>query len=160
MLNSSTNRYTRHRSLAHASRQAAIQADPTNHRRRIQRELKQLGVSKAALASKEGKYLPLVIHPDEQIGGIVYGFHEDGFAMLVATDRRVIFLDRKPLFSNEDEVNYYVVSGVKYGHVGLLSTVTLHTRIRDYSIKTFNHKCAKGFVEYIETRSLEHGDQR
>jgi len=104
----------------------------------------------------ELRYLPQIIHPDEELGGIVYGQSKDGFALLVATDRRVIFLNKKLLFVNEDELNYRVVSGVSFSHAGVGSTVTLHTKVKDYAIRTLNQRCAKKFVEYIELRSLEH----
>lgn len=125
------------------------------HRQRVLRDLQDLGMSRWGLASMEAKHLPHIIRPDEQLGGVVYGFREGSFVLLVATDRRVIFLDKKPLFINEDEVNYFVVSGVNFSHVGWGSTVTLHTRIQDYTIRTFNMRCAERFVEFIEARSLE-----
>lgn len=133
---------------------------PLDHQKRVRRELKQLGVSWFGMSTMESAYLPTIIHPDEHIGGVVYGRHPDGFAMMVATDRRILFIDRKPLFENEDEITYDVVSGVSYGHAGLGSTVTLHTRIKDYPIRSYNRKCAHGFVEYIEERCLEHSNSR
>lgn len=133
---------------------------PLDHRKRVRRDLKKLGVSRFGLSTMESDYLPKLIHTDEAIGGVVYGHHPDGFAMLVATDRRVIFLDRKPLFENEDEITYDVISGVSFGHAGFGSTVTLHTRVKDYPIKTYNQKCAHRFVEYIESRCLEHKNRR
>lgn len=123
---------------------------------RIKRQLRSIGASRIAMHSMEGRYLPEIIHADESIQGVVFGLSSDGFAMLIATDRRAIFLDKKPLFVNEDEITYDVVSGVSYGHVGPGSTVTLHTRIKDYTIKTFNDKGANAFVEAIEARCLEH----
>ena len=131
---------------------------PINHKDRVMKELKDLGLSKFSLTRSESRYLPSIIHPDEHLGGAIYGHHKDGFAMLVATDRRIIFLDKKPLFINEDEVNYYVVSGVKLSRAGFGCTVTLHTRVKDYELQTLNYKSANIFVEYIESRSLEHAN--
>lgn len=125
------------------------------HKRRIRKELRDLGVSRSALLRMEAHYLPHIIHPDERLGGVVYGHHHDGYAMLVATDRRIIFLDKKPLFVNEDEIKYDIVGGVSFGHAGYGSTVTLHTRMKDYAIRTLNQRCATTFVEYIESRCLE-----
>ena len=122
----------------------------------VMQRLKILRVSLFGLWSSEGRYLPKIIHPSEQIEGVVYGRSTDGLVMLVATDRRVIYLDKKLLFVNEDEITYDVVSGVSYGHVGLGSTVSLHTRVKDYKIKTYNEKSAKTFVEAIESRCVEH----
>lgn len=128
------------------------------HNKRVLRDLQNLGVTSYGLAHSESHYLPRLIHPDEQIGGVVYGHHQDGFAMLVATDRKIIFLDKKPFFVNEDEITYYVVSGVSYSHAGFGSNVTLHTRVKDYSIQTFNQNCAEKFIAYIEERCLEQED--
>lgn len=131
-------------------------ADPVDHRQRIMNELKAAGVSKYALWTQESRYLPKIIHDDEHIGGVVYGHHEDGFAMLIATERRVIFLDTKPLFKNEDEIDYNVVIGVNFSHAGFGSTVILHTHIKDYPIRTMNRRCAERFVRFIESRRIEH----
>lgn len=126
------------------------------HSMRVRQELKALGASNFVLATSESRYLPRLIHPEEHIGALIYGHHKDGFAILVATDMHVIFLDKKPLFVNQDDISYSVVSGVSYSNVGFDSVVTLHTRIKDYAIRSFNNKCVAGFVKYIESQSIEH----
>ena len=136
----------------HSRVQEQMQIDPKTHQARVLQELKNLGVSRSGLSSMESRYLPSIIHADEQLCGVVYGHHQAGFAMLVATDRRIVFLDKKPLFVDQDDIAYGVVAGVSYGHAGLGSTVTLHTRIKDYAIQTFNKKSAEGFVRYMEQR--------
>lgn len=128
----------------------------SGHKERIRQALRNLGVSNWGVSSMEARYLPSIIHANEQIGAVLYGFCEGSFSMLVATDRRIIFLDKKPLFVVEDEIDYHVISGVSYGRAGFGSTVVLHTRIKDFAIRTFNDRCAKSFVTYIESRSLEH----
>lgn len=133
---------------------------PLDHKKRVYKELKDLGVSWFGMATMESQYLPEIIHPDEHIGGVVYGRHPEGFAMIIATDCRVIFLDKKPLFENIEEITYDVISGVRFGHAGFGSTVTLYTRVREYPIRSYNKKCAQSFVEYIESRSLEHKHDR
>lgn len=130
------------------------------HEARINKELKALGVSKYGFWRFDTKFLPHVIHQDEQLVGVVYGHHDEGSAMLAATNWRVIFLDKKPLFVNEDEISYDVVSGVSFSHAGLWTSVTLHTRVKDYTIRTFNQKCALEFVEAIEARCLERNLRR
>lgn len=126
------------------------------HYEHIRQRLLELGVSSFAMGRMESRYLPKIIAPDEALGGVVYGKHPDGFAMLAATDKRIIFLDNKPFFVNEEEINYNVVSGVSMSTVGFISTVTLSTRMKDYALRTFNHKCANSFVRYIEQRSIQY----
>jgi Bacterial PH domain len=125
------------------------------HEQRIKQELVAVGVSRYGLWLSESRYLPHIIHENEHIGGVVYGYHEDGLAMLVATNLRVIFLDKKPLFINEDEFIYGSVSGISHSQAGMGTTITLHTRVKDYTIKTLNELCANHFVEYMESHYLE-----
>lgn len=120
----------------------------------IKEQLVRLGLGRMARLSMESRYLPHIIQPDEKLEAVVYGRSPDGMAMLVATDKRAIFLDKKPLFVNEDEVTYDVVSGVDHSHLGMGSTVILHTRVKDYRIQTMNHRCAQNFVKAIETRCI------
>ncbi len=125
------------------------------HAKRVKNELIKAGVTGYGLIKAESRYLPQIIHETEHIGGAVYGQFGVGSAMLVATNHRVIFLDRKPLFTTNDELTYDVVSGVKLNQSGLFNTVVLHTRIADYTLRYVNLKCAQHFVRYIESRRLE-----
>lgn len=125
------------------------------HKNRIKKELKAAGATAYALLRAESKYLPQIIHEDEHIGGVVYGRIEGEFSMLVATDKRILFMQRMALFTTSDELSYDVVSGVKSNDVGLFSSVTLHTRITDYTIRFANTKCVHKFVNYIESRRVE-----
>ena len=124
------------------------------NKRRIVSELKAVGMTQYGLIKIETDRLPRIIHENEHIGGVVYGRTTDekvGSAMLIATDKRVIFLDAKPFFTTMDEVSYDVVSGVKVSKAGIFSAIVLHTRVRDYGLRFVNKKCAELFKKYIES---------
>lgn len=128
--------------------------DIRQHRRRLVRELKEAGITNYGLLKLETKRLPKIIHEDEQIGGIIYGpttSNKIGSAMLIATDKRIVFLDAKPFFTTSDEIAYRVVSGVKINYAGPFASVTLHTRIGDYGMRFVNKTCARIFETFIET---------
>lgn len=132
----------------------------TNHKQRIVDELTKAGVSKFGLKKFTIRYLPEVIHEHEHIKGIVYGrYSENGGpafteGVLVATDLRVVFVDHRPGYTKTDEFTYDVVSGVKLS-TALLSAVTLHTRLGDFTVRYASPKSAAIFVRYIEKRRLE-----
>lgn len=125
------------------------------HVQRIKKELVAAGMSTYGLRKAESRYLPHIIHKDEHIGGVVYGLYDGGGGMLIATDKRVIFLDKKPMFTTNDEVSYNVVSGLKINRSAFVNVITLHTRIKDYTLRYVNIECATKFKKYLETRSLE-----
>ena len=133
---------------------AVIKDHDQNHIQRVRRELEGFGLGRYAMRSPESHYLPYVIRVNEHLGGVTYGWHEGNLVMMVATDQRIIFLDKKPLFISQDDITYDVVSGVSFAHAGIGSTVTLHTRIRDYKIRSFSLRSAEGFVRYIELHCM------
>ncbi len=122
---------------------------------RIRAELKAVGVGMVGLHTPESKALAKLLHADEHIHGVVYGRYTDSLSWLVATDQRVLFVDRKPLYSTTDELSYDTVTGVKMTRAGLFVSVVLHTKIDNYSVRFVSPKCANIFVKYIESRRLE-----
>lgn len=135
---------------------------PDPHAQRIAEELKAAGASSYGAVKFASRYLPHIIHQDEHIMAAVYGRYDEGggllslsAGMLVATEKRVIFLDHKPGFTSMDEITYDVVSGVKKVSSALASTITLHTKVGDYVIRFANASGSDTFVHYIETRRVE-----
>lgn len=137
-----------------------VRRDSANqHYERIEQELRAVGMSWYGLRMTESRYLPRIIHQNESIKGVAYGWQPGGIVMLVATDHRIIFLDKKPFFLRDDEVSYDNVRGISYYHAGLASTIVLHTQVQDYIVRTFNKTSLQTLIDYIELRSFEHMDR-
>lgn len=119
--------------------------------------LKKLGAVWYDLRLPESKAIEHMLHADEQLTGIVFGHYNQtstglaGRGMLVATNQRVMLLDKKLGYEHLEEIEYAVVSGVSYGRVGFGATVALHSRIGDITIRTYNVRCAQKFVEAVES---------
>lgn len=113
-------------------------------------ELKNIGVSRLGLRRFDMRYLSDVVEATEHIMGVVYGYADLETVALIATDYRIIFFNKKPLYISHDDISYDAVSGVSYSHAGIGTTITLHTRIKDFSIHTFNRKTAGKFVHFVE----------
>lgn len=132
-----------------------VHIQKAKHKARIRIELKELGVSWWGMLWQEIRVLHKVLHDSEQLGAVVYGHTYEGTALLVATDRRVLFLDKTPLYFKSDELAYDMVAGINYGQSALWATIVLRTRIRDYKVRTMNLVCAGRFRHFIETNCLE-----
>ncbi len=78
---------------------------------RIRSELKKAGVTSYGLLKNESKLLYEVIGDDEHVLGVAYGKYSGVSAMLVATNLRALFFDKKPFVTVIDEISYHVVSG-------------------------------------------------
>ena len=163
-----TSRNSRNRSTEPIRPQGPVDAqdidfskvDFNRHHDRVIQELKLLGASWYGQTMMEARYLPRIIHPDEHLEGVVYGWQEAGIVMMVATDRRILFIDKKPLYVRDDEIGYVSVRGVSHTHKLFMVAVTLHTQVDDFVVKTFNHACVANFVKSIERHSLEFNQVR
>lgn len=152
---SDTNSHRPRQGLGGSKVPASQDTSSPGHWQRVAGELRQLGVTSWGVFRIESHYLANFIHPDEHIQGVIYGKHASGFAVLAATDRRVVFLSKRALFSMEDEVGYDSVTGVTLNRTRFNSTVTLYTRVKEYMVKMSNARCAQGFVDFIERRCLD-----
>lgn len=132
----------------------------SSHRDRVWQELRQSGATSYGLLKLESRALHKIIREDESVRAAVYGRYTGGTAMLVATDHRIIFFDKKLLFSKADEVRYEMVSGIENDTQSLFSAINLHTRIKDYKLRFVNPACAARFVAYIEQRRIEQLEQQ
>lgn len=138
----------------------------TEHEIRVRDELIKAGFTKAGLRKFTAKYLPQVIGEDEHIGGAVHGRYSETSkgplnwveGMLVATDKKVMFIDHKPGYTDVDEITYFVVAGVKYVNAWPFAAVTLHTRMGDFTLKFASPICAKKFVRYVESYSVNENE--
>lgn len=133
-----------------------------DHSRRIRQELAKAGVTQYGMTKFVTTYLPRVIYGDEHIEAAVYGRFEEGLGLLmfeegwlIATDHRVIFLDHKPGYTNMDELGYEAVIGVQKTSAGFFSSITLHTKQGNYTLRFANKHCVDKFMRHVEIRRLE-----
>lgn len=134
-----------------------------SHKQRVHNELKQAGVTKYGMTKFSVRYAHNIIHANEHIMGAVYGRYKElggpsfNEGMLIATDKRVLFLDHKPGYTKSDELTYDVISGISIT-TAIFSAVTLRTRLGDYTLRFANQKCAEIFSNYVEKRRIENAD--
>lgn len=125
------------------------------HGEQIADRLRELGADQYDLLLPETHTLPLLIRPNEAITSIVYGRYKQsngavGRGALVATDSRLLLIDRKVLSLRSDEISYGAVTAITYNKVGPAATITLHTRLGDINVRTFNWRCAQNFIADLE----------
>lgn len=124
------------------------------HKARIKQELRTVGVTAYGLLKAESRQLHKVVKTDESIQGCVYGQYDGGSAMLVATDKRLVFVDQKPLHSIVEESTYEKILDIGVDWQPLYARVVVAARPRTYTLRYVNTHCAKIFIRYLESRVL------
>lgn len=118
--------------------------------------LRLLGANEYDLLLPETRYIAQVLREGEVLLGAVYGKYEKvnlpntGRGLMVVTNRRILLIDKKPLFLQYDVIKFDMVSGVQYGKALFGEAVTLNTRMGNVIIRTFNDRCARHFVQTVE----------
>lgn len=135
--------------------------EPSNqHLQSVQRSLYDNGVSHRITHSTEGKNIARVIHPGEVIRSVIYGYSDDGFVIIIATDDRIVFFTRKPIFSTATEYKYDIITGTSSDNIMVFATLVLHTRIHDYKVHWVKKTSAQHFIRFIEEKTAAAGDSR
>ena len=112
----------------------------------IRSQLNSLDVGSELFARREIKDLPNILWDDERVRGALQGLYGDGRGLLLATDRRLIFVGRK-LLGNRVKVEdfaYDKVSSIQYELKMLSAEVTIFSSGNKAVIERIipkNHAC-------------------
>lgn len=126
------------------------------HSIRVTEDLRDLGFSAGQLRQLESRRMPEIIRADEQVKAAVFGRAETrSNAVMVATDKRVIYFDHTPFLDTLDEFNYAVVSGISHSSNGFSWSITIHTKIGDRNLQGIKTIQARQFINYIESSCID-----
>ena len=106
------------------------------------------------LGRREINDLPNILSDDEHIRSALQGRYEGGQGLLVATDRRLVFVDKK-LIGNRVKVEdfpYDSISSIKYELEMLMATVTIFASGNEADIEQIIPKdLARSFCETVRS---------
>src|ERR1700760_473511 len=106
----------------------------------IEARLSQLGIKVSSLFRPEVQELQKVLMEGEEIVAAVPGRYFGGFALLAATNRRVILIDKKSMFLTVEIVPYDMVSEVNFNGRLLDASIVLFTVNKQHRFTCVKHK--------------------
>lgn len=121
----------------------------------VERQLKRIGVSFRFWGKAELRELPKILLEGEQIKGCINGRYEGGFAMLCATDQRLLLIDKKPLFLTVTDLRYDMISEVDYGYRLLDASIQVCTPNKTFSFEAWRQKELRDIAVYVQQRVIE-----
>lgn len=93
---------------------------------------------------------------EENIAHCVNGQYSNGFAMLCATDHRVLLVDKKPMnFLNVEDVRFEMISEFDYSHRLLNATVRICTPTKTLTFTSWNMHRLRALLSYVQQRVIE-----
>jgi len=125
------------------------------HRSLIDARLSKLGIKKTLICWAEIRELARILMDDEQIINLVSGRYHGGFAVLVATDQRLLLVDKKPLYLTLEDTRYDMISEVDISARLFDATVTIFTVNRQHRFTTIRQYRLRELVAYVQRRVME-----
>ncbi len=119
----------------------------------IQQQIAAIEGASRFIPRKEIKELPSVLGADERVEQLTPGFYNGGIGLLVATNRRLIFVDKGMLYGlRVEDFHYDRISSIQYKTGLLLGEITIFASGNRAEISQVEKSMVRQFGEYVQTR--------
>ena len=119
----------------------------------IQLQIKNLDGFESFLGSKEIKELPNILWADETVENIIQGTYNDGNGILVATNRRLVFVDKGILFGLKvEDFAYDKISSIQYETGIFFGKLTIFTSGNKAVIDNVIKAKVRVFGDWVRSR--------
>lgn len=129
------------------------------HISEVDRQLKAIGVTIKYWGRAEVAELRNILMDGEKIKGCLNGRYEGGFAMLCATDQRLLLVDKKPMYLSVEDLRYDMVAEVDFHNRLLDSTICVNTPNKQLVFTAFKQKPLRDMANYVQQRVMEFRQQ-
>ncbi|HVY79313.1 MAG TPA: PH domain-containing protein [Solirubrobacterales bacterium] len=119
----------------------------------IRDQISHLDGTSRVLGRKEIKQLPNILWEDERVERIVQGVYNDGLGVLVATNKRLVFVDKGLFGLRVEDFPYDKVSSIEYKTGALTGKITFFASGNKAEIKQVSKGQCRGFAEFVRARS-------
>ncbi len=134
----------------------------------VEEQLKKIGVNYQGWGHSEMGELPHVILPDEKIFECVNGFYEGGFALLVATNFRVLLIDKKPMrYLTVEDLRFDMISEIDYSRRLLAAQINISTGTKNLRFISVNQPRLRKLIGHVQhcmaenkKIQVEHGEDQ
>jgi hypothetical protein len=122
----------------------------------IEARLSQLGFRVSRWFKPEIRELQHILMDNEKLVGCVAGRYFGGFALLVATENRVLLIDKKVPYLSIEDIRYDMISEIDFSARMYDATMTIFTFNKQHKFTTWKYKHQlREMTTYAQRRVLE-----
>ena len=122
----------------------------------VEQQLKLIHFNQWSWGRTEISELPNILMPDEKIFECVNGYYEGGFALLCATNIRLLLIDKKPLkYLTVEDVRFDMINQIDYSHRLLGAHITVSAGIKNLKFTSVNQQRLRKLINHIQNRMAE-----
>lgn len=123
--------------------------------KQLEDQLKSIGCNYRFWGRSELKELAYVLLPGETLKHCVNGTYDGGFALLAATDQRVLLVDKKPLYLTLEDIRFDMIVEIDFNHRLLNANVFICTPNKSLRFVAYNHARLRALFHFVQTRVAE-----
>lgn len=130
----------------------------------IEARLSHLGVRITRWFKAEIRELEHVLTDHEKIIAAVPGRYFNGFALLIATDQRLLLIDKRTFFMSLEDIRYDMITEVDYNTRIFDTTIRIFTLNKHHIFTSIKYRAQlRLLITYVQQRVVElrqHQDQQ
>jgi hypothetical protein len=116
-------------------------------------QIEHLPEGKGFLGRKEVKQLPTILWEDEQVENIIRGWYSGGNGILVATNKRLVFVDKGLTKLRVEDFPYDKITSIQY-NLGLAGgTLTIFASGNKAEIQHVAKDACRAFGDFVRART-------
>jgi hypothetical protein len=117
----------------------------------VEEQLKKIHFSHATWNHAEVTELPNILLPDEEIFECVNGTYEGGFALLCATNIRMLLIDKKPLkFLSVEDLRFDMITEIDYSHRIFGARISVSAGSKNLKFMSFNQPRLRKLIGHVQ----------
>ncbi len=121
----------------------------------VDKRLAELGHYNRYMARAEIRELPHILSDHEEILACVTGYYQNGYALLVVTDYRMLLIDKKPLFLNLEDTRFDMISEVDFSNHLLNAAISIRTINKTMVFKSVRQRKLRDATTLIQNKVME-----
>lgn len=122
----------------------------------VERQLRKIRFNHNTWNHAEAMELPAILLPDEEIFECVNGWYEGGFALLVATNLRVLLVDKKPFkFLTVEDLRFDMINEIDYSHRLLGASIRVSAGTKNLQFRSYNQERLRKLIGHVQHRMAE-----
>lgn len=124
----------------------------------VQEQIGRLDTASKFLSRKEVRELPNILWEDEHVERLVQGAYNNGSGVLVATNKRLVFVDKGWTKLVVEDFPYDKISSIQYKTGLALGTIMIFASGNNSEIKNVPKDQTRAFADYVRARTTGASD--
>ncbi len=124
------------------------------HPDEIKKQLAGIGANSLMWGRAELRELPKILFEGERLNHVLNGRYEGGFAVLCATNYRVILIDKKPFYLTLEDTRYDMISDVQFNHRLIDASIWIGTVHKKMTFMAYNHAKLRNMTHFIQEQVM------